>query len=100
MKNVLLVLILFFYSMSLSAQFQSAKAPVADKKEHWRDIHGDKVLDNYYWMYDYFGKGADSTNVVNYLKAENEYPGTAWNFISQRGAVYPFGNGAPKPIKL
>jgi len=59
--------------MGLFAQFQSAKAPVAEKKAHWRDIHGDKVLDNYYWMYDYFGKGPDSTNVVNYLKTENEY---------------------------
>lgn len=73
MKNALLVSILLFFSMSLTAQFQTAKAPVAEKKAHWRDIHGDKVLDNYYWMYDYFGKGPDSTNVVNYLKAENEY---------------------------
>jgi oligopeptidase B len=59
--------------MSSCTQFQPAKAPVADKKEHWRDIHGDKVLDNYYWMYDFFGKGPDSTNVVNYLTAENTY---------------------------
>jgi oligopeptidase B len=59
--------------MGLFAQFQSAKAPVAEKKAHWRDIHGDKVLDNYYWMYDFFGKGPDSTNVVNYLTAENTY---------------------------
>lgn len=73
MKNALLVSILLFFSISLTAQFQTAKAPVAEKKAHWRDIHGDKVLDNYYWMYDYFGKGPDSTNVVNYLKAENEY---------------------------
>ncbi|MBL7968129.1 MAG: S9 family peptidase [Prolixibacteraceae bacterium] len=73
MKNVLLISILVVNSMGLFAQFQSAKAPVAEKKAHWRDIHGDKVLDNYYWMYDYFGKGPDSTKVVNYLKAENEY---------------------------
>jgi oligopeptidase B len=59
--------------MSSCTQFQPAKAPVADKKEHWRDIHGDKVLHNYYWMYDFFGKGPDSTNVVNYLTAENTY---------------------------
>ncbi|MFT3901754.1 MAG: S9 family peptidase [Niabella sp.] len=49
------------------------KPPVAEKKEHIRDIHGDKVNDPYYWMYDYFGKGPDSTNVVNYLTAENKY---------------------------
>ncbi|MEI6275073.1 MAG: S9 family peptidase [Prolixibacteraceae bacterium] len=50
-----------------------ATAPIAAKKEHVRTIHGDKVLDNYYWMYDFFGKGPDSTKVVDYLKAENSY---------------------------
>jgi len=73
MKYSLLLFSLFLFSMSLTAQFQKAKAPIADKKEHFRDIHGDKVLDNYYWMYDYFGKGPDSTKVVDYLKAENDY---------------------------
>jgi oligopeptidase B len=53
--------------------FQKATAPVAEKKEHVRIIHGDTVVDNYYWMYDYFGKGPDSTQVINYLKAENAY---------------------------
>jgi oligopeptidase B len=57
----------------VNAQFPKLKAPVADKKEHWRTIHGDSVLDNYYWMYDYFGKGPDSTKAVDYLKAENTY---------------------------
>lgn len=47
--------------------------PVAEKKEHLRIIHGDTVSDNYYWMYDYFGKGPDSTLVVDYLEAENFY---------------------------
>ena len=51
----------------------AAPSPIADKKEHWRTIHNDSVLDNYYWMYDYFGKGPDSTKVVDYLKAENSY---------------------------
>jgi oligopeptidase B len=50
-----------------------ATAPIAAKKEHWRTIHGDKVLDSYYWMYDFFGKGPDSTKVVEYLAAENAY---------------------------
>lgn len=54
-------------------QWPNSSAPIADKKEHWRTIHGDSVLDNYYWMYDYFGKGPDSTKVVNYLKQENTY---------------------------
>lgn len=73
MKNTLLLISLLFYTMSLNAQFQKASAPVADKKEYWRNIHDDKVLDNYYWMYDYFGKGPDSTKVVDYLNAENGY---------------------------
>ena len=51
----------------------NVQAPVAEQKPHWRNIHGDSVLDNYYWMYDYFGKGPDSTKVVEYLKAENAY---------------------------
>lgn len=52
------------------------KAPVATTKAHWRTIHGDSVADPYYWLYDYFGKGPDSTNVVEYLKAENKYTDT------------------------
>jgi oligopeptidase B len=59
--------------MSSCTQSPAVKAPVAEKKEHWRDIHGDRVLDNYYWMYDYFGKGPDSTKVIEYLTAENAY---------------------------
>ncbi len=52
---------------------EGVKPPVAEIKPHTRDIHGDKVVDNYYWMYDYFGKGPDSSNVVKYLEAENQY---------------------------
>ena len=48
-------------------------APVAEKKPHVRTIHGDSVVDNYYWMIDYFQKGPDSTKVVDYLTAENTY---------------------------
>ncbi len=55
---------------------EGVKPPVAEIKPHVRDIHGDKVVDNYYWMYDYFGKGPDSTKVVDYLKAENSYVDT------------------------
>lgn len=55
---------------------EGVKPPIAEIKPHVRDIHGDKVVDNYYWMYDYFGKGPDSTKVVEYLKAENSYVDT------------------------
>jgi len=51
----------------------NVKPPIADKKEHVRIMFGDTVPDPYYWMYDYFGKGPDSTKVVGYLKAENDY---------------------------
>ncbi|MDP9229333.1 MAG: S9 family peptidase [Bacteroidota bacterium] len=49
------------------------KAPVAEIKPRQLIIHGDTLIDNYYWMNDYFKKGADSTKVVDYLKAENTY---------------------------
>ncbi|HTL10580.1 MAG TPA: S9 family peptidase [Chitinophagaceae bacterium] len=47
--------------------------PIAEIKPYIRTIHGDSVLDNYYWMIDYFKKGPDSNRVVDYLKAENKY---------------------------
>lgn len=50
-----------------------ASAPIAEKKAHERIIHGDTVSDPYYWMIDYFKKGADSAQVVAYLEAENKY---------------------------
>lgn len=54
-------------------QWPTAKAPIAEITPFNRIIHGDTVVDNYYWMIDYFKKGPDSTKVVNYLKAENAY---------------------------
>jgi oligopeptidase B len=77
MNKTLVLLSLFFCGATVKAQFQKAATPVAEKKAHWRSVHGDKVLDNYYWMYDYFGKGPDSTKAVDYLKAENTYLETA-----------------------
>jgi len=59
--------------MFQSQIFPDLKAPVAEKKQHLREIHGDKVNDPYYWMIDYFKKGKDSTQVVDYLKSENSY---------------------------
>ncbi|MGF1922568.1 MAG: S9 family peptidase [Bacteroidia bacterium] len=54
-------------------EWPKAKAPIATVKPFERVIHGDTVIDNYYWMIDYFKKGPDSTKVVEYLKAENAY---------------------------
>lgn len=59
--------------MFQSQIFPDIKAPIAEKKQHLRNIHGDKVNDPYYWMIDYFKKGKDSTEVVDYLKSENSY---------------------------
>lgn len=77
MKKVLFSTLILFIFMSCTTTnkngFKEAKAPIAEKKEHLRIIHGDTVNDEYYWMYDFFGKGPDSTLVVDYLKAENAY---------------------------
>ena len=73
MKKVLLSINLLFYTIQMNAQFLKTTVPVAEKKEHWRTIHGDKVVDHYYWMYDFFGKGPDSAKAVDYLKEENTY---------------------------
>ncbi len=48
---------------------QNVKPPRADINPYPRILHGDTVTDNYYLMVYYFKKGADSTRVVNYLKA-------------------------------
>lgn len=48
-------------------------APDAEQKEHKREIHGETVVDPYYWMNAYFKKTEDSTQVINYLLAENDY---------------------------
>jgi len=64
-------------------QWPDAKAPVAAIVPHNRIIHGDTVVDNYYWMIDYFKKGPDSTKVVDYLNAENAYLDTMMKSTKQ-----------------
>ncbi|WP_332025455.1 S9 family peptidase [Kaistella sp.] len=65
---------LFTITCMMNAQiWPDAKPPIAEKQNHIREIHGEKVNDPYYWMTDYFKKGKDSTKVVNYLTAENAY---------------------------
>ena len=54
-------------------QWPKLQAPVAEIKPKDRNIHGDTVTDNYYWMIDFFREGPDSAAVVNYLTAENTY---------------------------
>ncbi len=57
--------------------------PVAEIKPHVRTIHGDTVIDNYFWMIDYFKKGPDSNKVVEHLKAENSYLDTMMSGTKQ-----------------
>ncbi len=83
MKKIIATLSLLGFMTQVNAQFQPATPPVAEKKEHIRSIHGEQVVDNYYWMYDYFGKGSDSTKVVDYLKAENTYLETVMSGTKQ-----------------
>lgn len=75
MKKICLsLLIMSMSTTSFQSQlFPDLKAPIADKKQHLRNIHGDKVNDPYYWMIDFFKKGRDSTQVVEYLTSENSY---------------------------
>lgn len=54
-------------------KWPQATAPLAPVQPHTRILHGDTVIDNYYWLNDYFKKGPDSNKVVDYLVAENKY---------------------------
>ncbi|NDB53314.1 MAG: oligopeptidase B, partial [Chitinophagaceae bacterium] len=51
----------------------AVNAPVAIEKPRTFVQHGDTIIDEYYWMNDYFKKGPDSSAVVAYLKQENAY---------------------------
>ncbi|ACU07910.1 Secreted peptidase, family S9 [Flavobacteriaceae bacterium 3519-10] len=73
MKKTIAASLLSLTCIMNAQTWPDAKPPVAEKQNHVRDIHGDKVADPYYWMIDYFKKGKDSTKVVDYLTAENAY---------------------------
>lgn len=47
--------------------------PVCEKRPKELVQHGDKRIDDYFWLNGYFYKNADTTKVVDYLKAENAY---------------------------
>ncbi|SDM75949.1 S9 family peptidase [Pedobacter antarcticus] len=49
------------------------KPPQAKVISHIRDIHGEQIPDDYYWMIDYFKKGPQSDAVISYLEQENKY---------------------------
>jgi oligopeptidase B len=43
-------------------------APIATKKPHTTILHGDTLIDNYYWLRD-----RENKEVIDYLNAENKY---------------------------
>jgi len=83
-QNFLLSATLIVFTIGCSDQkmtnktisWPDATAPVAITKPYDRIIHGDTVADPYYWLNDYFKKGPDSANVINYLEQENAYTAT------------------------
>ncbi len=64
-------------------KWPGVKPPVAEIKPKDVGMFGDKRIDDYYWMGDYFFKGPDSTKVVDYLKAENAYTDTMMSGTKQ-----------------
>lgn len=46
----------------------AVKPPVADKQPQVLELHGDRRIDNYFWMRD-----IDNPKVIEYLEAENAY---------------------------
>ena len=80
MKYFILAIMVFMIG-SCSDEKRSVNAPVAEKIPVDVGMHGDKRIDNYYWMNDYFKKGPRSEKVVEYLKAENNYTDTVLSDI-------------------
>jgi len=60
------LLISFFLLANLNGE--DMKPPIAQKITYKMEKHGDTRIDNYFWM-----RERDSKNVLDYLKAENEY---------------------------
>ena len=59
--------------MTEAQSWPNITPPDAEQKPYVRDMHGDQVNDPYFWMNAYFKKTADSTQVIDYLNAENAY---------------------------
>ena len=93
MKNKIFIALAFAIFASCNTNMETKQTaykwpegippPKADTKMYKRVMHGDTVVDNYYWMIDYFKKGPDSTKVVEYLAAENNYLDTMMSGTKQ-----------------
>lgn len=81
MKRFLLLAVLPWLAACQSAEApveagnwpQGVQAPVCPQVPKALTAHGDVRQDPYYWLNGYFYKTADSTKVLDYLKAENTY---------------------------
>ncbi len=62
-------------TLSQSSYSQSITPPLASKNPNQLIIHGDTIIDNYYWMRDKYGP-----EVINHLYAENEYADNVMRF--------------------
>lgn len=59
--------------VSCSENKKSLRPPVPEKIPVNVGMHGDQRIDNYYWMNEYFKKGAGKDKVIKYLQEENKY---------------------------
>ncbi|GAA4802973.1 oligopeptidase B [Olivibacter ginsenosidimutans] len=57
----------------LPYQWPAIEAPLAIRRPRERVLHEDRVVDDYYWLNDYFKNGPNRDEVIEYLKAENAY---------------------------
>lgn len=67
-RAVILLLVLAVPCPGEPINPRSAKPPVAKKVPHLTELHGEKLLDHYFWLRD-----KKSPEVIAYLEAENAY---------------------------
>ncbi|PHM75248.1 S9 family peptidase [Xenorhabdus kozodoii] len=60
------------HSFATTAMEENRVLPMAAKQPHKMEIHGDVRVDDYYWLRD---DNRQDKNVIDYLKAENQYAG-------------------------
>jgi oligopeptidase B len=70
-QTALLFIILLFTGIS---QIMSQTPPVAKKLPKTTTIHGETLVDNYFWL-----REKSNPEVIDYLKAENEYTAALMN---------------------
>ena len=76
MRFLFIAITIVMMTGSCTEEKKLPAAPVAEKIPKDVGMHGDKRIDDYYWMNDYFKKGPLSDKVVEYLKEENKYTDT------------------------